>query len=207
MLLNKAGQSITVEDKVYTVGMSVCATETSTYEGMFGVITEIRDGEDKETENKSVDIICEFNPHMSIMKAREIEQRFSRLHGQRKSINDLGLDYVVLSPEMLRPVERCRVYQIDPPDAEFAFKGHGELLEKGFPYPPAELYKVVFDGLLETDDLEDIFRIFNIAHPADYTGRSLSVSDIVELYTDNDAHYYYCDVMGFIEVSFMPVEG
>lgn len=50
---------------------------------------------------------------------------------------------------------------------------------------PAEIYGCVYDGDLQTDDLEEIFAILNIEHPDDYKGHSLSVSDIVELEDDN----------------------
>ena len=43
------------------------------------------------------------------------------------------------------------------------------------------------------EELEDIFRVFNIAFPEDYKGRSLSVSDIVEI----DGDKYYVDSIGF----------
>lgn len=43
------------------------------------------------------------------------------------------------------------------------------------------------------DYLEELFREFNIDHPADYTGRSLSVSDVVIL----DGVAYFCDDFGW----------
>ena len=58
---------------------------------------------------------------------------------------------------------------------------------------------------MEVGDLEDIYRIFNVGHPENFKGRSLSVSDIVEIVSGNvDTGYYYCDTIGFKKISFDP---
>lgn len=52
----------------------------------------------------------------------------------------------------------------------------------------------------ETDDinmLEIIYSIFNGRHPEDYTGRSISVSDIVEL----NNKFYFCDSFGWKDIT------
>ena len=48
--------------------------------------------------------------------------------------------------------------------------------------------------------LEDIFRTFNLDRPPDFTGHSLSVSDIVVLNRGGDTKAYYCDSAGFVDV-------
>ena len=71
---------------------------------------------------------------------------------------------------------------------------------------PAEYYLPSFKGEIECpkrlpDDreqrahtiLEQVYTIFNTAHPAGYCGRSLSVGDVVKL---EDA-YYLCVPIGF----------
>lgn len=45
--------------------------------------------------------------------------------------------------------------------------------------------------------LEDLFRELNINHPSDYKGRSLSVSDVVEININNSTLAYLCDDFGF----------
>ena len=44
--------------------------------------------------------------------------------------------------------------------------------------------------------LEKLFEKFNIDHPNDFTGRSMSVSDLVKL----DDKLYYCDFAGWEEI-------
>ncbi len=64
-------------------------------------------------------------------------------------------------------------------------------------------YKVVYIGSIESNDnistiLEKLFTKFNINHPEDFKGHSLSVSDVV--YINNE--YYYCDDFGWKLVNF-----
>ena len=48
--------------------------------------------------------------------------------------------------------------------------------------------------------LENLFEIFNINRPGDFTGHSLSVSDIIALKQDGVVSYHYCDNVGFQEL-------
>ena len=61
-------------------------------------------------------------------------------------------------------------------------------------------YEVVYAGELDylemPDALEELFKIFNIKRPKDFEGRSMSISDIVEV----DGKNYYCDDIGWVEL-------
>jgi hypothetical protein len=46
-------------------------------------------------------------------------------------------------------------------------------------------------------NLDKIFDIFNVNHPKDFHGHSLSVSDIVKL----DNEYFYCDNFGWENIT------
>ena len=64
------------------------------------------------------------------------------------------------------------------------------------------IYKEVWSGELEDCRLDKIFRIFNLEHPEDFKGHSLSVSDIVQI-IDSDEEpngYYYCDSIGWKKI-------
>lgn len=50
MIINQEGMRYTYNGMTYTVGAAVMATEASEYRGLYGTITEIRDGSDRETE-------------------------------------------------------------------------------------------------------------------------------------------------------------
>lgn len=70
-------------------------------------------------------------------------------------------------------------------------------------YVPEKIYGIVYDGHLEAGTLEDIYYIFNVRHPNGYRGRSLSISDVVEVHTQGrNSAFYYCDTIGFTEIKF-----
>ena len=71
---------------------------------------------------------------------------------------------------------------------------------KGIPVSK-ENYELVYTGeLKEGMSLDDIFTKFNIDHPADFTGHSLSVSDVVVLHQDGENTSHYVDSLGYREI-------
>lgn len=50
------------------------------------------------------------------------------------------------------------------------------------------------------DLLEKVYTRFNVRHPADFKGHSLSVSDVVVLSKENQRKAFYCDSFGFAEL-------
>jgi len=64
-----------------------------------------------------------------------------------------------------------------------------------------ENYELVYEApMTEKDNLESIYTRFNVDRPADFTGHSLSVSDIVVLHQGGKDTAHYCDRAGFSEV-------
>lgn len=79
---------------------------------------------------------------------------------------------------------------------------HSKMLRR-FGSVPSHLYDLVFSGDLSVKTPDDVFHIFNVSHPENYTGRCLSVSDVVEfLNPDGTSTFYYCDWTSFIETQF-----
>ena len=95
MKYNKSGEMFFYEDKMFIVGEEVYATDCD-YAGLLGRITEIRTGEDKDTENEGPDIYCSF--YSPILK-----QDAALLSKMRLGCEDLSLDLVIMAPEMLIP--------------------------------------------------------------------------------------------------------
>ena len=62
MIINQPGATFTYGGVEYVIGAPVIGTKESEYEGLYGTIIEIRDGDDKETENETPDLYCEFDP-------------------------------------------------------------------------------------------------------------------------------------------------
>ncbi|MCD8054971.1 MAG: DUF3846 domain-containing protein [Lachnospiraceae bacterium] len=70
----------------------------------------------------------------------------------------------------------------------------------------SRIYDKVFSGEVPSQDLEQVYQIFNLNHPKEYRGRSLSVSDVVEILDDESGKstFYFCDSFGFAKVDFHP---
>ncbi len=117
--------------------------------------------------------------------------------------------------KMNKREQKFRIYQLDPsriPHVPYAFRSCDEMRRAGYQQPSAGDYNRVYDGLMTVSDadteekvLERIFCRFNLDFPQDYPGRSLSVSDVVELYDDTGRRYFYCDRMGFSPIRFSPM--
>ena len=100
------------------------------------------------------------------------------------------------------PLKNVRIWQLKTDsDLELRFRGYDEVLNVSGE-PSKNNYDVVFDGELETNDLESIYTKFNIDHPSDFKGHSLSISDVVELYDENSSEFNYVDQFGFKEIEF-----
>lgn len=97
MIINQEGMRYTYNGMTYTVGAAVMATEASEYRGLYGTITEIRDGSDRETENDTPDIYCCFEPPLFQEEIQELEQRFTKLYQSPKKLDEITLDMVIMA--------------------------------------------------------------------------------------------------------------
>ena len=114
-----------------------------------------------------------------------------------------------------RVCQQFRIYQLDLQPGKtvpFAFSGIEALHKAGYEQPPASEYCLVYEGRMtrpktqtSSEVLERIFENYNDDLPSDYHGRSVSLSDVVELYDDEGRSYYYCDTAGFVPVKFSPL--
>ena len=68
----------------------------------------------------------------------------------------------------------------------------------------AAIYDRDYDGKMDCISLESIYQKFNIDHPADYKGRSLSVSEVVEIRESDTLTpgFYFVDSIGFKQIPF-----
>ena len=117
MIINQEGMRYTYNGMTYTVGAAVMATEASEYRGLYGTITEIHDGSDRETENDTADIYCCFEPPLFPKEIQELERRFTELYQSPKKLDEITLDMVIMAPEMVRVISPdpsvckiCKVY-------------------------------------------------------------------------------------------------
>lgn len=100
------------------------------------------------------------------------------------------------------PTDSMAIYQLRrdvPVELRFA-----RMENLSAPPDPAN-YEAVYTREVYPDSdrsriLENFYYIFNEERPVDFTGHSLSVSDIVALKQDGKVSYHYCDSVGFKEL-------
>ena len=102
---------------------------------------------------------------------------------------------------------KIKIYQIDMERDEhrIAMMGYEETLARlNSDSIDSALYDLVFDGEVQATDLEAVYAKFNLDHPAGYTGRSMSVSDVVQVMESSTAKegFFFCDSIGFKEIPF-----
>ena len=104
--------------------------------------------------------------------------------------------------ENQRALKKVRVWQLrSDVDVRMRFVPYDTLL-RNFGSPKIENYNRVFDGTVETNDLEGLFEKFNTDFPPGYTGYALSMSDVLELYDEQGSEFYYVDSIGFCQIGF-----
>ena len=107
-------------------------------------------------------------------------------------------------PEQEAPQDKdtFSIYQIKGGDEtrDFRFEPYDRLQAAGNVVDRAN-YELVYSAPLAPEtSLEDIYTCFNIDHPKDFKGHSLSVSDVVVLHQDGQDAAHFVDSVGFREV-------
>lgn len=121
----------------------------------------------------------EWNQTRDSVPKRDVHQRFMDAPGDAYAIMQLKPD---ASPEL-----------------------HFSALDKIQGTPSPETYDAIYTGTFVPEKssaatLERLYETFNLNHPGDFTGHSLSMSDIVALKQDGVVSYHYCDTIGFKEL-------
>lgn len=94
------------------------------------------------------------------------------------------------------------IYQLKggPKTRDYRFEAYESLQEAGLAVD-RQNYDLIYTAPLDgKTTLEDIYRTFNLDRPADFTGHSLSVSDVVVLNRSGKEEAHYCDSFGFTPV-------
>lgn len=98
------------------------------------------------------------------------------------------------------------IYQIPSGErySDIRFASYSDLDKMG-QLPDSLNYKKVYSGNLDDikydNKLEGIFVQFNMNHPEDFEGHSLSVSDVVVIENEDDKKAYFVDDIGYKDIS------
>ena len=151
--------------------------------------------ESKETPRSMLNVLVPFLEAHSELTAEEqrILDDFKEQHPIR-TIDDVE-----------KAQGRFQIYQLPSGDKYHGirFEGMDELKAEGVQLNHED-YELVYEGIVGefrgNATLEALYTQFNTAHPADFTGHSLSVSDVVLIDFDGEQTAYYCDTAGFVEM-------
>lgn len=104
---------------------------------------------------------------------------------------------------------RIKIYQIDQEKDTNKIKFSGiDSLKKlqGNADIDSSIYKNVFYGDVDCEDLEDIYTLFNTERVPTHQGHSLSVSDVIEVIDSDNEMYkgkcFFCDSIGYKTIDF-----
>ena len=194
----------TKEVEAESVAYTVCqhfGIDTSDYS--FGYIAGWSSDRDMKELKSSLDIIRKTASEL----ITGIEDRLAELQKDRvveqEQKQELEESPANREAQLLFGSEdRFGIYQLkDTEEArDIHFMGMDYLESKGIAVTK-ENYDLLYTAPLEEGaSLEDIYTHFNIAHPADLRGHSLSVSDVVVLHHNGENTSHYVDSFGYREV-------
>lgn len=89
------------------------------------------------------------------------------------------------------------IYQLK--SDEHRFDSYSRMQSKGYE-PIVDDYEMIYTDELNGETLDGIYSRFNIDHPKDYVGYSLSVSDVIVLIKNGNRTAYFIDSVGFKEL-------
>ena len=175
----------TCEVEAESVAYTVCqhfGLDTSDYS--FGYVAGWSSGKEMTELKASLETIQTTAKEL----ITEIEGHFTELQQQRQAEQEQG--------------DTFSIYQLKRGDEtrDLRFEPYDRLQATGHAVDRAN-YELIYTAPLTPDtSLEDIYTRFNIDHPADFKGHSLSVSDIVVLHRDGRDAAHYVDSIGYREV-------
>lgn len=94
------------------------------------------------------------------------------------------------------------IYQIDDDTAgrDYKFMNLSFIERYGYQVRKEDYQLIYSDRLWQGETLDSLYERFNIAHPEDYTGHSLSVSDMIVLNEGGNVRAYFVDSISFREL-------
>ena len=179
--VDRRSREVQAESVAYTVCQHF-GLDTSDYS--FGYVAGWSSGKEMTELKASLETIQATAKEL----ITEIEGHFTELQQQRQAEQEQG--------------DTFSIYQLKRGDEtrDLRFEPYDRLQATGHAIDRAN-YELIYTAPLAPDtSLEDIYTRFNIDHPVDFKGHSLSVSDIVVLHRDGRDAAHYVDSIGYREV-------
>ena len=141
----------------------------------------------------AADAISSIKP-LSGERVIELQRNFRK--EERKEAQP---EYIYKAQEEVAEKDTFQIYQLKRGEntRELQFESYDRLKESGQTLNLDHYVKVYEAELTKGLSLEDIYSRFNIDHPKDFYGHSLSVSDVVVLHKDGKDSAHYVDRFGY----------
>lgn len=165
MRIAEYGKVFMYGEQKFVVGEIVIATKGSIYDGLPGILMEVRDGADKETDNIHPDLYCKFFEPILPSNKKKISKKSYLLQNDYGTTEKPSTSLVILSPQMLisyddlkRSREKKKVYLLT---TDWAYNGRSGT--------SSEVYA----------DMDDALKAFemSVCGEREYEGISYFVSD------------------------------
>ena len=207
--------SITVEDRVYTdrkeagsAILAACAAmKIAKTEGQIADFDFYHYKDSVEDREQAVEALKEQIQAGDVQPIREwLQAAVEESEGEsaEKAAELITrLDALVKEQKLLSGREKqFGIYQITArdPEHDYRFMNLDFVKRHGMEVNRADYELVYTEPLTEKDTLEAIYERFNIQRPTDFTGHSLSVSDVVVLNDGKSIKACYVDSIGFAEL-------
>ena len=179
--IDRRSREVQAESVAYTVCQHF-GLDTSDYS--FGYVAGWSSGKEMTELKASLETIQATAKEL----ITEIEGHFTELQQQRQAEQEQG--------------DTFSIYQLKRGDEtrDLRFEPYDRLQAAGLTIDRVN-YELVYTAPLTKDmTLGGIWEKFNIDHPADFKGHSLSVSDIVVLHQNDEDTAHYVDSIGFQQV-------
>ena len=129
-------------------------------------------------------------------------QKYSELYKQPQMFMKLGKDIVAVPIEPKKQIGTFELFQLKstPETRYMQFESYDRLTKHGNTVSQSNYGQVYSGKLFSGDTLDSIYERFNLQHPADFRGHSLSVSDVIVMHQNGQDQAYYVDSFGFKQV-------
>lgn len=180
----RSDKEVTAEAVAYTVSSAMFDLDTSEYS--FSYIAGWSSGKEMPELKESMETIRKTSDHL----ITQIEDALKEIRLEREQNQE----------KIVEPTYEIWQLKNIPENRDLAFESTDHLKAIGKTVDK-ENYELVYSGKLEEGiGLEDLYTKFNIAHPDDFRGHSMSVSDVVVIKDVTGEHAHFVDSFGFTEV-------
>lgn len=204
---------LTREVEAESVAYVICdhfGLDTSSYS--FSYIASWTSGKDMKELRNSMDTIRKTSAGIIGQIEKKMQELEHSLPNREEPITEEVEVMPVLSDEVKKKIKEIvllqgegnhyGIYQLnrEGKDSGYQFLGLETARNMGFVIAGKDYQMVYSEPIQEATTLDALYEKFNINHPEDFTGHSLSVSDVIVRNWDGTVRAYYVDSFGFSEL-------